>query len=66
MKLLILDILIVLRLLTNDGIFLENRRPVPKKQPSEVTSFVMRPSQKGRKKTLQIYSILLNNKDFLL
>ena len=36
MKLLILDILIVLRLLTNDGIMLENRRPIPKKQPPEI------------------------------
>jgi hypothetical protein len=42
MKLFILDILIVLRLLTNDGIMLENRRPIPKRQPPEVIRFVRR------------------------
>ena len=36
MKLAILELLIVLRLLTNDGIMLENRRPIPKRQPPEV------------------------------
>ena len=50
MKLLILDILIVLRLLTNDGMMLENRRPIPKRQPVEVIRFVRRPAKRGRKK----------------
>ena len=63
MKLLILDALIVLRLLTNDGIMLENRRPIPKRQPPEVIRFVRRPARKGRKKSLQFDTFLLNNKD---
>jgi hypothetical protein len=50
MKLAILDILIVLRLLTNDGMMLENRRPIPKRQPVEVIRFVRRPAKRGRKK----------------
>ena len=63
MKLFILDILIVLRLLTNDGIMLENRRPIPKRQPPEVTRFVRRPARRGRKKSLQFNTELLNSKD---
>ena len=53
MKLLVLDFLIVLRLLTNDGMMLENRRPIPKRQPPEVIRFVRRPARRGRKKSLQ-------------
>jgi hypothetical protein len=64
MKLFILDILIVLRLLTNDGIILENRRPIPKRQPPEVIRFVRRPARRGRKKSLQFDTNLLNSKDF--
>ena len=63
MKLFILDILIVLRLLTNDGIMLENRRPIPKRQPPEVIRFVRRPARRGRKKSLQFDVTLLNSKD---
>ena len=63
MKLFILDILIVLRLLTNDGLMLENRRPIPKRQPPEVIRFVRRPARRGRKKSLQFDTTLLNNKD---
>jgi hypothetical protein len=63
MKLFILDILIVLRLLTNDGIMLENRRPIPKRQPPEVIRFVRRPARRGRKKSLQFNTELLNSKD---
>jgi hypothetical protein len=63
MKLFILDILIVLRLLTNDGIMLENRRPIPKRQPPEVIRFVRRPARRGRKKSLQFDTSLLNSKD---
>jgi len=63
MKLFFLDILIVLRLLTNDGIMLENRRPIPKRQPPEVIRFVRRPARRGRKKSLQFDITLLNNKD---
>ena len=63
MKLLILDILIVLRLLTNDGIMLENRRPIPKRQPPEIIRFVRRPARRGRKKSLQFDTTLLNSKD---
>jgi hypothetical protein len=63
MKLLILDALIVLRLLTNDGIMLENRRHIPKRQPPEVIRFVRRPARRGRKKSLQFDTTLLNSKD---
>ena len=63
MKLFILDALIVLRLLTNDGLMLENRRPIPKRQPPEVIRFVRRPARRGRKKSLQFDISLLNSKD---
>ena len=63
MKLFILDILIVLRLLTNDGIILENKRPIPKRQPPEIIRFVRRPARRGRKKSLQFDNKLLNSKD---
>ena len=63
MKLFVLDILIVLRLLTNDGLILENRRPIPKRQPPEVIRFVRRPARRGRKKSLQFDTTLLNSKD---
>ena len=49
MKIFVLDILIVLRLLTNDGIMLENRRPIPKKQPPEIIRFIRRPAKRGIK-----------------
>jgi len=49
MKEKIIIILIIIRLLTNDGIFLQNRRPIPKKLPVEVFRFIRRPSKKGRK-----------------
>ncbi len=62
MKLVILDLLIVLRLLTNDGMMLENRRPIPKRQPPEVIRFVRRPARRGRKKSLQFDTTLLNSK----
>jgi hypothetical protein len=63
MKLFILDALIIMRLLTNDGIMLENRRPIPKRQPPEVIRFVRRPARRGRKKSLQFDTDLLNSKD---
>ena len=49
MNKIILSFLITLRLLTNDGIMLENRRPQPKRQPVEVFRFIRRPTKKGRK-----------------
>ena len=49
MNKIILPVLITLRLLTNDGIMLENRRPQPKRQPIEVLRFIRRPAKKGRK-----------------
>ena len=49
MKRVILSVLITLRLLTNDGMMLENRRPQPKRQPVEVFRFIRRPAKKGRK-----------------
>lgn len=49
MKALILEFLILARILTNDGIILENRRPIPKKQPPEIIRFIRRPAKRGRK-----------------
>ena len=65
MKLLILDVLIILRLLTNDGIILENRRPIPKRQLPEIIRFVRRPARRGSKKSLQYDTKLLNSKDLI-
>ena len=42
-------VLSIARLLTNDGIILENRRPQPKRQPAEVIRFIRRPAKRGRK-----------------
>ncbi len=50
MKRKVLSLLVLIRLLTNDGIMLENRRPIPKRQPPEVIRFVRRPAKRGRKK----------------
>lgn len=49
MKTLSIELLIIIRLLTNDGIFLENRRPLPKRQSTEVARFIKRPAKKGKK-----------------
>jgi hypothetical protein len=35
--------------MTNDGMFLENRRPQPKRQAPEILKFIRRPAKKGRK-----------------
>jgi hypothetical protein len=51
MKRIILPILILIRLLTNDWMMLENRSPKPKLQPPEVLRFIRRPAKKGRKVT---------------
>jgi len=37
--------------MTNDGIMLENRRPIPKRQPPEIIRFIGRPAKQGRKKS---------------
>ncbi len=63
MKKIFLELLILLRLVTNDGIMLENRRPIPKRQPPEIIRFVRRPARRGRKKSLQFDTSLLNSKD---
>ncbi len=49
MKRKVLSLLVLIRLLTNDGIMLENRRPIPKKQPPELIRFIRRPAKRGRK-----------------
>jgi hypothetical protein len=49
MKALTLELLILLRLLTNEGLMLENRRPIPKKQPPEIIRFIRRPAKRGMK-----------------
>ena len=41
-----------MRLLTHDGIMLENRRPKPKIQPAEVRTAIRRPWKRGKKKLI--------------
>lgn len=48
LKAIVIELLIVARLLTNDGVMLERRRPVPKKLSSEVVGFIRRPARRGR------------------
>ena len=48
---LLVELLIILRLLTNEGTFLENRRPVPQRLPAEVIRFIRRPAKRGEKIT---------------
>ena len=43
--------MLLMRLVTNDGVFLNVRRPIPKNQPGEVRIFIRRPCKKGRKKS---------------
>lgn len=50
LKKVILPLLIFFRLITHDGIMLENRRPIPKRQPPEIIRFIRRPAKRGRKK----------------
>jgi hypothetical protein len=45
----LLPIMIILRLITNDGILLENRNPKPKQQPPEVRASIRRIWKKGAK-----------------
>ena len=49
MKVVIVNFLIVCRLLTHDGIMLDKRRPIPKRQPQEIIRFIRRPARRGRK-----------------
>jgi hypothetical protein len=49
MKSIFLEFLILSRLITNEGIILENRRPIPKRQPPEIIRFIRRPAKRGRK-----------------
>jgi hypothetical protein len=49
MKKKILPILILLRILMNDGLFMENRRTQPKPQPPEVRAAIRRTWRRGRK-----------------
>jgi hypothetical protein len=49
MKTIIVEFLIIARLLTHDWIMLENRRPIPKRQPPEIIRFIRRPAKRGRK-----------------
>ena len=59
--------LLIMRLITNEGIFNEGRRPQPKRQPAEVIRFIRRPAKRGRKKAWFIieqtdfYNLLLGN-----
>lgn len=49
MKKIIIYVIIIIRLITNDGLILENKRSIPKKQSPEVFRFVRRPARKGKK-----------------
>ncbi len=46
----ILPILILLRIMMNDGFFMENRRNQPKPQPPEVRAAIRRTWKRGIKK----------------
>jgi hypothetical protein len=59
MKRIVLQLLILARLLTHDGIMLENRRHIPKKQPPEIIRFIRRPARRGRKKSKMIDELLV-------
>ena len=50
MKKIILPIIILIRLLTNDGFFNENRNIKIKQQAGEIIRFIKRPAKKGRKR----------------
>jgi hypothetical protein len=50
MRKIILPILILIRLLTNDGFFNENRNIKIKQQAGEIIRFIKRPAKKGRKR----------------
>ena len=50
MKKIFLIGLLVIRLITNEGVFNEGRRPQPKKQFPEIIRFIRRPAKIGRKK----------------
>ena len=45
----LVPILILLRLLINDGLFMENRRIQPKPQPPEVRAAIRRTWRRGKK-----------------
>ncbi len=45
----ILPILIIIRLLTNDGVFLENRRNQYKPPPPEIRAAIKRTWKRGKK-----------------
>ncbi len=49
MKKKLLPILILIRILMNDGLFMENRRAQPKPQPPEVRAAIRRTWRRGRK-----------------
>lgn len=49
MKSKILLLLITLRLLTNDGVIVENRNARHRKQPQEVSAAIIRPWKRGDK-----------------
>jgi hypothetical protein len=49
MKAIVVELLILARLLTHDGIMLDKRRPLPKRQFPEVIRFIRRPAKRGRK-----------------
>jgi hypothetical protein len=50
MKRLFLIGLLIIRLIANEGVFLNARRIPPKRQPTEVFRFIRRPAKKGKKK----------------
>lgn len=45
-----LIILIICRLITHDGVFINVRRPQPKKQPPEVREAIRRTWKRGQKR----------------
>ena len=51
MKKIFLIGLLAMRLITNEGVFNEGRRPQPKRQFPEIIRFIRRPAKRGKKKT---------------
>jgi hypothetical protein len=51
MKKIFLITLLISRLITNDGVFLNARRIPPRKQFPELIRFIRRPAKRGRKKS---------------
>ncbi|MFZ4804647.1 MAG: hypothetical protein ACOYLI_08300 [Synechococcus lacustris] len=60
MKLILLELLILMRLACHDGVMLDHRRMPPRLQSREARLAIRRPWKRGRKK-VSMWSLLLPN-----